>query len=436
MKDIMLVVDDNETNRAILKVLFEKEYEIMEAENGEKALEMLRICQGSIDVVLLDLLMEGMSGFDILKQRSELDYCRDVPVVVISGAMDSKSQIRAFDLGAADFITKPFVPEIVISRVNNVMSSHRRLMSVESEAKKLKIKSELDMMTGLYNKTTSEATINEILKNGRGKLNALMVIDIDNFKNVNDSAGHQAGDYVIKIVSDLLSSQFRKADIVGRIGGDEFVVLMVNVPSMNIVHKKANEIVQIMRYKPNLTIPDNVSLSIGIAVTDRMETTYQELFEKADHALLDAKESGKAQYREFGVEPVDQGDDDRPILLLISRSRSVCTAIQAATTQKLRVEEVIALEDLDKVPEKDIPNICVIHADVSDYSDDGAELWEHLKQYPWIDFSHVLAICQEGNTKQYQAALLAGVADVMTTPIDPASARRRFRRIVGVPEDV
>ena len=232
MENVMLIVDDVDMNRDILKVLFQANYEILEAEDGEEALEVLERCQGSIDMVLLDLMMPGMDGFELLKKRKELDSFREVPVVVITGSGQMEDQVKAFELGANDFIVKPFVPEIVISRVNNVMSFNRRMLSIEQEAKKLRIKSELDEMTGLYNKTTTELMMNETLKTGGGQLNVLMVIDIDYFKAVNDSSGHQTGDHVIKIIADLISSLFRKTDIVGRIGGDEFCVLMVDVPSM------------------------------------------------------------------------------------------------------------------------------------------------------------------------------------------------------------
>ena len=428
MENTMLIVDDVEMNREILKVLFHTEYGILEAEDGEEALEVLERCQGNIDIVLLDLMMPGMDGFEILEKRKKLDYFKNVPVVVITGSGQMEDQVRAFEIGANDFINKPFIPEIVISRVNNVMASHRRMLSVELEAQKLRIKSELDAMTGIYNKTTSELVINEILKSNSDRLNVLMVIDVDNFKAVNDTSGHQSGDHVIKIIADLISSLFRKTDVVGRIGGDEFVALMVDVPSMDIAHEKINELIQIMRYKPNLTIPEYVTLSIGVATNQRILTSYRDLFQKADEALYLAKQGGKAQFREYGVEPINLDNDNRPAILLLSNNRSVCSIIHSLIPSQIRIIEVLDLEDLMQIEEKERSRIVMMYADVSDKDDAAAQVWEVIASLDWIQMENVFAICQEGNVPQYAEALKNGVADMFTSPIDSAAFKRRMMR--------
>lgn len=428
MENTMLIVDDVEMNREILKLLFHKDYAILEAEDGEEAMAVLEYCQGSIDIVLLDLMMPRMSGFELLEKRKELEYFKNVPVVVITGNGQMNDQIKAFELGANDFIIKPFIPEIVISRVNNVMASYRRMLSIEMEAEKLKIKSELDEMTGLFNKTTAELAIHKLLMSVQKKLSVLLVIDIDNFKTVNDTSGHLAGDHVIKIIADLISSMFRKTDVVGRIGGDEFIVLMDNIPDMNIVYTKVNELIQVMRYKPNLTIPEYVTLSIGVASNHYQTIDYAELFGQADTALYLAKEDGKAGYREYGVEPVNIREDERPAALLIGNNRNVCSTVHALVPPKLRVIEALTLDDLKHVKQKDIEKICIIYADVSECPGEGKEYWDELRKTSWIDFEKVFAICQEGSTDQYRTALMNGVADLLTAPIDHAAFRRRTEK--------
>ncbi|MDD3218008.1 MAG: diguanylate cyclase [Lachnospiraceae bacterium] len=427
----MLVVDDDEMNRQILKVLFDSKYAVLEAESGEEGLAMLESCSGNIDLVLLDLIMPGMSGFDVLKKRMDMEDFKTVPVVVITSSSAMEDQVHAFELGANDYITKPFVPEIVLSRVNNVLASHRRYLTVELEAQKLKVRSELDQMTGLYNKNTVEYLIHENLKNVQVGQNVMFVIDIDNFKSVNDISGHLAGDHVIKIIADMLSSHFRKTDIVGRIGGDEFVVLMVDVPTKDIVYRKVNELIQIMRYKPNLTIPENVTLSIGIACNERIPTSYSELFHKADEALYRAKEDGKACYREYGVEPVNLDDDERQVVLLISRNRSVCSIILGNMPQEVRVVEALTLDDLKRIKPRDTEKISMIYADVSEYQKDGEKYWQEMAQYPWVDFEKTIAICEEGEMSQYKAALLNGVSDILATPLDSNAVKRRTLKQLG-----
>jgi diguanylate cyclase (GGDEF)-like protein len=372
--------------------------------------------------------MPTMAGFEVLEKRKGLDYFKDIPVVVITSSGAVEDQIKAFELGASDYINNPFVPEIAVSRVDNVVASHRRMLSMEQEARKFKVRSELDQMTGLYNKSTSQNMINEILKTGEGKINALFVIDIDNFKSVNDISGHLEGDHVIRIVADLISSLFRKSDVVGRIGGDEFVALMVDVPSMELVRSKVNELIQIMKYKPNLTIPENVALSIGVADNKKQITNYDELFQRADQALYEAKQSGKARYREYGVEPLNLENDHRPVALLISRNRSVCSIVHAHIPEGIRVIEALELEELNYLKESDVKKLELVYADVSDYYDAAEEFWEKVASYDWMNFSKCMGICNEGDMAQYKAAINRGVADILTTPLDVGAFKRRTFR--------
>lgn len=428
MNDMMLIVDDIEMNRDILKVIFDHQYEIMEAEDGVEALEILERCQGSIDIVLLDLMMPGMGGFELLEIMKKNDILCNIPVVVITGSGAMEDQIKAFQLGANDFIVKPFIPEIVISRVNNVMASNRRMQSIEIEVRKFKAKSELDEMTGLYNKSTTENIIEDVLVHSERHLETMLIIDIDNFKTVNDTSGHQAGDHVIKIIADLISSKFRKMDIVGRIGGDEFCVLVVDAASKDVVYNKVNELIQTMRYKPNLTIPEYVTLSIGMADNDKQNTTYEELFKKADAALYQAKKNGKAQYCEYGVEHVSVEEDDRPAVVLLGNNRSVCSVIHSLIPVQIRMIEALQFEDLAKISAEDKSRIRFMYVDVSDRGADASEYWTQIAALDWIDMGHVYAICQEGNVEQYMNALQSGVHDMITTPIDADAFKRRIAK--------
>lgn len=430
MNQTMLIADDSEMNRTILQMLFHENYVILEAGSGQEAFDVVDSCRENIDVVLLDLMMPGMDGFEVLKKRQELDYFMKIPVVVITASNAMDDQIKAFHLGANDFINKPFIPEIVVSRVNNVMASYQRMLSVELEAHKLKIKSELDEMTGLYNKMTTEMMMEETLREGDGKLHALLVIDIDNFKAVNDLSGHLAGDHTIRIVADLISSQFRKTDIVGRVGGDEFTVLMVNVSSMRAVRDKVNQLIQIMKYKPNLTLPENVTLSIGVASNGQRACAYQELFQKADESLYLAKQTGKARYREYGMEAVNFADDQRPSVLLISRNRGVCSTVHTLVPAELRVIEALDVADLRCLRPEIRDKVVLTYADVSGENGEAADFWRDLRSLSWPDISRTVAICRESDLKQYMAAASAGVVDVFTTPLDTAGFKRRSEKIL------
>lgn len=365
-KMVMLIVDDNRLNREILTLLFKETYEVHTAANGQEALEKLEKYRGEIDIVLLDLVMPEPDGYEILKIRRDSDYMKEIPVIVITGSSEKEHQIQAFALGANDYINKPFVPEIVSSRVSNVMAGRKRFRMVEQEAKKMRIKSELDQMTGLYNKVTAQQMIENELKMYPERLYAMLVIDIDNFKNVNDTAGHLVGDHTIRVVSDLISGHFRKSDVVGRIGGDEFIVLMSDIPSMETAREKVSALIQEMRYKENLTIPEEITLSIGFVGNEDGETDFETLFKRADEALYQVKRSGKAQAKEYGTESGEMDESQKKAVLLLSKNRGVCSTIHALLPKEVTILEAFEPEDLSRLKKEETERIIFAYIDGSE----------------------------------------------------------------------
>lgn len=424
----MLIVDDNRINREILSLLFKADYHVFSVEDGREALQVLEEQKSNIDIVLLDLVMPEMDGFEILKKRQELDYFKEIPVIVITACSDQEDQIRAFELGASDYINKPFVPEIVCSRVSNVMASRQRFLSVEQEAKRMRIKSELDQMTGLYNKVTAQQVIEDELERHPERLYAMLVIDIDNFKAVNDTEGHLVGDHTIKIVADLISSHFRKSDVVGRIGGDEFIVLMSDIPTMETAREKVNELIQGMRYKPNLTIPENVALSIGFVGTEDGVMDFETLFKQADEALYEAKKYGKAQAREYGVEPSTVDEMDKKAALLVSRNRGVCSTVHALMPEEMAVVEALDLEDLKQLNKADIERVVIAYVDASEADKRREEFWEEVYSNTWLNDIPVVALCREGDVKQYRTALKRDIMDVLNVPLEGFIFKRRTKK--------
>ncbi|MCI2063094.1 MAG: diguanylate cyclase [Eubacteriaceae bacterium] len=146
-----------------------------------------------------------------------------------------------------------------------------------------------DPMTGVYNKVTAEALIQQILENQHSNtLHALMIIDIDNFKKVNDERGHLIGDQMLIKIAEIIERNFRKQDIVARVGGDEFIIFMQSAGSIDMIAQKAESVCDIFR--DNL---DRVTCSVGIAVTDTDDSNYRKIFKEADAALYDAKSRGR-----------------------------------------------------------------------------------------------------------------------------------------------
>lgn len=166
------------------------------------------------------------------------------------------------------------------------------------ETEKLIYKSQRDSLTGLYNKITAQNLIEEYMQSeDENKKGALFVIDLDNFKAINDNLGHLAGDYVLTSISSVFSEVFIKDSIVGRIGGDEFIVFLKDIDSEEFIHKKAEELVNGLRAVSIKEIADyKVSGSIGIAKYPEHGNNFKELFINADKAVYLAKNNGKDNY--------------------------------------------------------------------------------------------------------------------------------------------
>ena len=294
----MLIADEKASSRAELRRIFGDRYDYVEVNSGRDVLEIAE--SSAVQVVLLDHVLPDMDGMEVLRVRQGMEHFREIPVVMVTDSTNIEDQVLALKLGASDFINKPFVPELVAQRVNNVVANRAKFVQMMAESEKLRYQTEIDRMTGLLNKVTTEEVASSILRNAPNQEHALLVIDIDNFKKINDSEGHQAGDAAIAALSKLLLRCFRQTDVVGRIGGDEFVVLMVNVPSEDIARRKVKHLTEAVRVGTAADAPGGVSISIGYALTGGEGVTYETLFRRADEALYEAKRSGKSRACRYG----------------------------------------------------------------------------------------------------------------------------------------
>lgn len=153
-----------------------------------------------------------------------------------------------------------------------------------------------DALTGLYNKETTEQLTDELLSEDENKYHAFLILDVDCFKQINDIYGHAVGDIVLQKFGKLLKGTFREGDILGRIGGDEFGVIMKNIQTKDIAMKKAEELLaKTQAYKIDELKGNNISISIGISTAPQDGDCYMDLYKRADQALYQAKRSGKAR---------------------------------------------------------------------------------------------------------------------------------------------
>ena len=402
-KETLLIVDDSRLQHAVLNEIFSPAFNILEVSSGEECLQMIKDKKNMIDLVLLDLVMQGMDGFDVLKHRQEMPEFKQIPVVVLTTTDTPEVQTKAFELGASDFISKPTEPAIARHRIDNILKTNRRLNHILQKQEALRIKSEVDEMTHLLNKATAEHAISHILLSTPEELHALFAIDIDNFKAVNDIFGHKMGDHTISVVAGILASHFSGSDIIGRIGGDEFVAFMRDIASRQAVYEKAQELLDAILDKEALSIPENVTISIGIAFTEPYETSYTTLFQKPDTAMKN--------------------------ILLYTHSRNVASTLKFAYSYPDRLIKVSSVTEIRYAIMDKNNHVPAVFIDVSEIGDDGRQLWDELSHESWASSTPIIAICKEGNLTQIRNAILSDlINDLIFEPIDVESIKRRIKK--------
>lgn len=427
----MLIVDDMEISREILSLYFCNSFKILEAENGKEALEKIEAHQGKIDIILLDLSMPQMGGREFLAYRRQHDALAQIPVVIITASNTARDQVEMFKQGIDDYITKPFVPEVVDYRIRRVINGRKNYYDILNEKQSYQKQAQLDSMTGLYNKETAEKLIDDILhKKAAYQRHAMLVFDIDKFKMVNDTVGHLEGDKVIKAVTQVITASFRHTDVVGRIGGDEFVVLMLDVPSKQLVREHAHKIIYKMNEKRGMNIPPYVTLSIGIAYTDGEQTDYAHLFEKADKALYECKMNGRNQYYEYGSREKKMNQRQEKAYI-VNSDRSTCNVIENAMEGRVELISLHTMKDLLHLPEEAV----AIFIDISEERDSGRSIMEYLDEI-WVNEKiPVVVIYQDGNMAQCRNALSYEVSELLTVPINESTVKRIMDNLLVVPAD-
>lgn len=173
-----------------------------------------------------------------------------------------------------------------------------KIRSFQEENRKLRQQAQMDLLTGVYNKITCEQQIKDLIMEEPENFHGMMIIDFDNFKWINDRCGHSKGDKVLTRLGEMLNQNFRESDVLGRIGGDEFIIFMVDIPGKNLLETKAQKLIEeVKSITVELETIRPVSISIGIAVYPNDGNHFERLYNRADQALYVAKNFGKNQYR-------------------------------------------------------------------------------------------------------------------------------------------
>ena len=302
MKTI-LVVDDDKLNLSAARKVLSGEYKVIPVVRGTQALSYLE--NQECDMILLDISMPEMDGFELLRKIRTMENGKDIPVIFLTADNDTETETRCFKEGAIDFIVKPFVPAVMQSRIGRALELEKlrrgladKLEKKTREVSDIKSKSYQDALTGLWNRAYTENAVNEMIS--QGEKGALFMLDMDNFKAVNDNYGHIAGDETLKTFAGTLKKFAGEGDVLCRIGGDEFMIFVKGVTEKNELGSRAADIISDFQKKfAEFDFETKCSVSIGIAQTPEDGVEFNKLYNSADKALYYVKQNGKNAYHFF-----------------------------------------------------------------------------------------------------------------------------------------
>ena len=339
----LLIVDDISDNRTILTRRFQRRgFDVVEAECGLTAIEL--IDKESFDLVLLDVMMPGMDGIETLKRIRSRNSASELPVIMVTAKSESTNIVDALELGANDYVTKPVDFAVALARVNTQISRKRaveRVASANEELRKVnedlerrveertsrlidanqRLKVEIadreesqarsqylayhDSLTGLGNRLLFKEQLEEALTDDSVASHPLAVLflDLDGFKAVNDTLGHSIGDLLLKSVATKLRDILPRTDRIARLGGDEFAILQISAAQPGSSIALAEKIIEVVGQPNSIDGHDvTVGASVGIAVARPGDINTENFLKSADLAMYSAKSDGRGTYRMFDPE--------------------------------------------------------------------------------------------------------------------------------------
>lgn len=289
----VLIVDDSELMRKLLVGCLQNICNVKTFKSAEEAIQYCH--EEKPDLVLMDWVLEGMSGLDACKMMQSNPELSEIPIVFVTSNANEESQLQCWDAGAVDFVPKPIVPKTLQNRV-------RTHLNYKIQADILRNYSFIDGLTGIYNRRFFDTEVARLLKQRHRVSHSLstVMIDIDFFKKYNDHYGHLAGDDVLKQVAIKLKDIVRRPlDSVCRYGGEEFVILLPDTPlqGARIIAKTLVRTIANMQIEHTQSPHKFITISAGVASATESCASVSSLMKNADKVLYEAKEAGRNTFK-------------------------------------------------------------------------------------------------------------------------------------------
>ncbi len=291
-KPAIMVVDDTPANIRILVEALREEYDVIVATRGEQALELAAI-EPQPDLILLDMMMPEMDGHEVCRRLKEDDSTRDIPIIFVTADDSSITEQKSFELGAVDYVTKPFSLPVVRARVRTHVTLKQKTDMLERLA-------QLDGLTGIANRRRFDEILNlEWQRCGQKQMPLSVIIaDVDHFKLFNDTYGHGAGDKCLRDIGYVLGKvASRPGDLAARYGGEEFALLLPLTPADGaalVAEKLRDAVANFPITSGSEMTSRRVTVSVGVSTVIPSENKNRaDLVKAADMMLYQAKHEGR-----------------------------------------------------------------------------------------------------------------------------------------------
>ena len=293
----VLVIDNRAAVAERIKTALSGKHDVTVAIEPQQAIEACGQAEGGFELIIVNLDMEGIDALRICSQLKSMEQTRQTPILIIVDPDDHQRLLRALDMGVNDYLIRPIDKQELLARVSTQIRRYRYTEQLRTSVRASIEMAVTDALTGLYNRRYLETHLAHLIEHAvnRGKALSVLTLDVDFFKAVNDTHGHDAGDRVLQEIAGRIRASIRNIDLACRTGGEEFVVVL---PATDIqtAERVGERIRKMVAGKPFNAGPDchlTITASVGIAALSGVDETVDELLKQADQALYRAKREGR-----------------------------------------------------------------------------------------------------------------------------------------------
>ncbi len=293
----VLVIDNRAAVAERIKAALAGKHDVTVAIEPQQALDACSEAGNSFELAIVNLDMEGIDALRICSQLKSMEQTRQTPILIIVDPDDHQRLLRALDMGVNDYLIRPIDKQELTARVSTQIRRYRYTEQLRTSVRASIEMAVTDALTGLYNRRYLETHLAHLMEHAvnRGKALAVLTLDVDFFKSVNDTHGHDAGDRVLQEIAGRIRSSIRNIDLACRTGGEEFVVVL---PATDIqtAERVAERIRRTVAARPFNAGPGchlNITASVGVSAITGVDDSVEEILKRADQALYRAKREGR-----------------------------------------------------------------------------------------------------------------------------------------------